>query len=76
MKELRNHPCMSNRTIKAWETNSGEFLQIIDVRDIFHWNYSVEFELDPGGLDSIYSSPNLEKCFDFVKRFAERNPTR
>lgn len=76
MKEIRNHPYMSNRTIKAWETNSGEFLQIIDVRDIFHWNYSVEFELDPGGLDSIYSSPNLEKCFDFVKRFAERNPTR
>lgn len=45
-------------------------------RDIFHWNYSVEFELVPGGLDSIYSSPNLEKCFEFVRKFMERNPTR
>ena len=63
MKEIRNHPYISNRTIKAWETKKGEFLQIIDVRDIFRWNYSVEFELVPGGLDSIYSSPNLDKCF-------------
>lgn len=76
MKELKNHPYMSNRTIKAWETNNGKFMQIIDVRDIFHWNYSVEFELDPGVLDSIYSSPNLDKCFEFVKKFMERNPTR
>lgn len=75
MKEIRNHPYMGSRTIKAWETNSGEFLQIIDVRDIFHGNYSVEFELEPGGLDSIYSSSNLERCFDFVEEFAKRNPT-
>lgn len=51
-------------------------MQVIDARDIFHWNYSVEFELVPGGLDSIYSSPNLEKCFEFVRKFMERNPTR
>ena len=76
MKEIRNHPYISNRTIKAWETKKGEFLQIIDVRDIFRWNYSVEFELVPGGLDSIYSSPNLDKCFKFVEKFMERNPTR
>lgn len=76
MKEIRNHPYISNRTIKAWETKKGEFLQIIDVRDIFRWNYSVEFELVPGGLDSIYSSPNLDKCFEFVEKFMERNPTR
>ena len=55
MNVIRNHPYMSRRTIKAWETNGGEFLQVIDARDIFHWNYSVEFELVPGGLDSIYS---------------------
>ena len=24
----------------------------------------------------IYSSPNLEKCFEFVRKFMERNPTR
>lgn len=59
---------MSRRTIRAWKTNSGEFLQVTDVRDIFYGNYSVEFEVIPGGLDSIYSSPNLEKCFKFVKK--------
>lgn len=74
MKEVRNHPYMSSRTVKAWEVNNGKFLQVIDVRDIFHGNYSVEFETEPGGLDSIYSSPNLEKCFEFVKKFMERNP--
>ena len=76
MREVKNHPYMSSRTVKAWESNNGEFLQIIDVRDIFHWNYSVEFETEPGGLDSIYSSPNLEKCFEFAIKFMERNPAR
>lgn len=74
MKEVKNHPYMGSRTVKAWETNDGKFLQVIDVRDIFHWNYSVEFETEPGGLDSIYSSPNLEKCLEFVKKFRVRNP--
>ena len=68
MKELRNHPYMDRRTIKAWETNSGEYLQVIDVRDIFHGNYSVEIETGLGGLDSIYSSPDLEKCLEFVRK--------
>ena len=48
----------------------------LDVYKRQHWNYSVEFELVPGGLDSIYSSPTLEKCFEFVRKFMERNPTR
>lgn len=76
MKEIKNHPYMSNRTIKAWETEKGEFLQIIDVRDISNLCYLVEFELVAGGLDSIYSSHILDKCFKFVEKFMERNPNR
>lgn len=73
MKELRKHPYMDRRTIKAWETNRGEFLQVVDVRDICHGNYSVEIESVPGRLVSKYSSPNLEKCFEFVRKFMECN---
>lgn len=75
MKEIRNHPYMSSRTVKAWVLKDGRFLQVIDVRDLFHGNYSVEFEAVPGGLDSIYSSPNLEKCLKYAESFTERNPT-
>lgn len=68
MKEINNHPYITGRTVKAWTLNDGRFLQIIDVRDIFHNNYSVELEVFPGGLDSIYSSIYLDKCMDFAKR--------
>lgn len=74
MKEIKSHPYITKRTIKAWETNDKKFLQVIDVRDIYHWNYSVEYELVPGALDSIYSDPNLDRCFEFIKKFMERNP--
>lgn len=73
MKEVKNHPYMDRRTIKAWETDCGKFMQIIDVRDIYFSNYSVEYEVLPGGLDSIYSSPKLSKCFAFVEDFKSRN---
>lgn len=67
MKETNNHPYITRRTVKAWELDNGKFLQIIDVRDIFHNNYSVELEVFSGGLDSVYSSTQLDKCMNFVK---------
>lgn len=72
MKELRNHPFMDRRTVKAWETNSGSYVQVTDVRDLFHGCYSVERAVH-GGLDSIYSSPNLDKCIARAERYATQN---
>lgn len=54
MNVIRNHPYMSRRTIKAWETNGGEFLQVIDARDgyfvrgqrntDYNWSLLAEFD--------------------------------
>lgn len=76
MKAVNNHPYVSSRTIKAWETNKGEFLQILDTRDLIYDNYSVEFQLDPGGLTTVFMSTNLNRCFEFIKKFDEMNLRR
>lgn len=76
MKETSGHPYITGRTVKAWVTNDQRFMQIIDVRDIFHWNYSVEYEIEFGGLDSIYSSSSLDRCFEFVEAFKKHNPNK
>lgn len=69
MRELKNwtHPYFSCRSVKSWD-NNGKFIQIIDVRDIYHGQYSVEIEDGYGGLESIYASPDLDKCIEFVNR--------
>lgn len=72
MKELQQHSAMDNRTVKAWETNKGGFVQVYDVRDLFYDNYSVECMVH-GGMQSIYSSVNLEKCIARAIKYAEAN---
>ena len=69
MKELRQHEFMDSRTVKAWETTNGGYVHVYDVRDLFYGNYSVERHVC-GGMDSIYSSPKLEKCIAYAERYA------
>lgn len=69
MKELKNHPFMDRRTVKAWETNKNGYVQVYDVRDLMHGCYSVERALQ-GGMDAIYSSPSLEKCIKKAEQYA------
>lgn len=72
MKELKNHPFMDRRTVKAWETNGGGYVQVTDVRDLYHGQYSVERGVQ-GGLDGIYSSTNLAKCIEKAERYAAQH---
>lgn len=72
MKELNQHEFMDSRTVKAWETNSGGYVQVYDVRDLFHGNYSVE-RFAHGGMDSIYASTKLDKCIAYAQKFAAAN---
>ena len=71
MKELQNwqHPFFGSRSVKSWEVN-GKYLEITDVRDIFHGLYFVSIENEYGGLDDIYSNTDLNKCINYInKRF-------
>lgn len=71
MKELQNwqHPFFGSRSVKSWEVN-GKYLEITDVRDIFHDLYFVSIENGYGGLDDIYSNTDLNKCINYInKRF-------
>ena len=63
---------MDCRTVKAWETNSGGYVQIYDIRDLMHGCYSVERAVH-GGMDSIYLNPNLDKCIARAMQYAEQN---
>lgn len=72
MKELKQHEFMDNRTVKAWETANGGFVQVYDVRDLFYGNYSVECKVT-GGMNSIYSSVNLDKCIAYAERYARNH---
>ena len=45
---------------------NGDPVVVMDVRDLFHGEYSVE-ELVYGGYHMVYSSPDLEKCIAKAK---------
>lgn len=49
---------------------NGDKVVVLDVRDIFGGEYSVEV-LDGCGYYSVYTSSSLEKCIAKAKRLAE-----
>ena len=70
MKKLRSHPFMERRTVVAYETNSGGYVQVCDVRDLYYGEYCVEHFTENGGMAMTYSSPNLEKCIAKAEKYA------
>jgi hypothetical protein len=73
MKELTNHTFMDWRTVKAWETTKGGYVQVYDVRELNHGRYSVEVFDNRGGMESIYGNRNIDKCIAYAMRYAEQN---
>lgn len=70
MKVLKDHPFMDLRTVCAFESDKGTYVQVYDVRDLFHGNYSVEVEVFDGGLDLVFSSPSKDRCIEWAKAYA------
>ncbi len=50
---------------------NGDPVVVMDVRDLFHGEYSVE-ELVCGGYHMVFSSPDLKKCIAKAKELEER----
>lgn len=50
---------------------NGDDVIVMDVRDLFHGEYTVEV-LKFGGYDIVYSSRNLEKCIAKAKAMEGR----
>lgn len=72
MKELNNHPFMDCRTVKAWETAAGGFIQVTDVRDFCYGQYSVEIKVQ-GGMENVFASTNLDVCIAWAIHYAENH---
>lgn len=72
MKRIKNHQLMDNRTVKAWLTSRGTFIQIYDTRDIDHGCYNVEVNTHPGGMESVYANWSLDSCEMWVSKFGDR----
>lgn len=68
MKKLNTHPFMSGRTVMAWETKEGRYLEIIDTRDLLYGEYSVSIQDMIGGMKDIYSNASLKKCKSYIMR--------
>lgn len=68
MKELNTHPFMNGRTVMAWETKEGRYLEIIDTRDLLYGEYSVAIQDMVGGMKDIYSNVSLKKCKSYIMR--------
>lgn len=68
MKKLNTHPFMSGRTVMAWETKEGRYLEIIDTRDLLYGEYSVAIQDMIGGMKDIYSNVSLKKCKSYIMR--------
>lgn len=68
MKKLNNHPFMGNRTVCAWETAEGQYIEIIDTRDLLYGEYSVSVQVMDGGLKDVYSNASIEKCKVYVNK--------
>ena len=49
---------------------NGDNVIVMDVRDLFHGEYSVEV-LEHGGYKMVYSSRSLEKCISKAKKLKE-----
>ena len=73
MKEVNNHPFMDYRTVKAYETANGGYVQVYDVRELNHGRYSVEKFDGRGGMETIYGSRNLDKCIAYAMQYAKQN---
>lgn len=72
MKEIKNHPFIDGRTVKAYETKNGTYMQICDTTDInvCHGCYSVEYERY-GGLDCAYQNRSLDKCISWIEQYGD-----
>lgn len=68
MKKLNTHPFMSGRTVMAWETKEGRYLEIIDTRDLLYGEYSVAIQDMIGGMKDVYSNVSLKKCKSYIMR--------
>lgn len=71
MQQIKSHPYIDRRTVKAWVTSSGTFIQIVDIRDIYHGFYAVESNICAGGLSSVFESWSLDKCERWVQENAD-----
>lgn len=49
---------------------NGDDVVVMDVRDLFHGEYTVEV-LKYGGYEIVYSSRSLEKCIAKAKNIKE-----
>lgn len=59
---------MGNRTVCAWETAEGQYIEIIDTRDLLYGEYSVSVQVMDGGLKDVYSNASIEKCKVYVNK--------
>lgn len=72
MKQIKNHPYIDRRTVKAWISKNNTYIQICDNRDIYYGFYNVEAEIYAGGLNSIFESRCLPKCEQWVQENADK----
>lgn len=71
MKKLRNRPSIERRTIIAYETDSGGYVRVCDIRrDLYYGEYCVEHHTENGDMAMIYSSLDLEKCIAKAEKYA------
>ncbi len=63
------------REVKEYKRNGSRFPEVVilDVRDLYHGQYSVEKKVT-GGYEMIYSSVSLDKCIKKAESvFAKMN---
>lgn len=61
------------RIIREWTTVDGRGLVVLDVRDIYKDNYSVEVEITGGDFVMIHCSKDLNDCISFAESYLKRN---
>ena len=64
-----------NRILREWTTEDGRELVVLDMRDIFKNNFTVEVEVTGGDFVMIHCSQSLNDCIGFAERYIERGKT-